>query len=105
MDTTAPYCPDCDATPPYVRCGSCGQVIEIAPVDILERVRADLKGASVKRQREVATAAGVPWSTLRKIVDRRTPNPLYDTVERLRVYYAKREEPAPALVPEAGAQP
>jgi predicted transcriptional regulator len=56
-------------------------------MDILELVRSDLKAASLARQNEVAKAAGVPWSTLRKIVDGDTRNPRYDTVERLRGYY------------------
>ena len=59
-------------------------------MDILEQVRSDLKGASLARQNEVADAAGVPWSTLRKIVDGDTENPRYDTVERLRAYYARQ---------------
>lgn len=69
-------------------------------MDILEQVRTDLTGATLERQREVAAAAGVPWSTLRKIVDRATENPRYDTVERLRAYYQARAEPAP-IGPEA----
>lgn len=56
-------------------------------MDILDLVRADLKGASLERQNEVAAGSGVPWSTLRKIVDRVHENPRYDTVERLRKYY------------------
>jgi predicted transcriptional regulator len=58
-------------------------------MDILEQVRSDLKGAPMVRQEEVAQATGIPWSTLRKIVDGDTENPRYDTVERLRKYYAQ----------------
>lgn len=57
-------------------------------MNIIEQVRADLKGATLARQHEVATASGVPWPTLRKIVDGDTENPRFDTVELLRTYYA-----------------
>jgi predicted transcriptional regulator len=50
-------------------------------------VRADLKGASLAKQNAVADACGVPWSTLRKIVDGDTDEPKYSTVEKLRAYY------------------
>lgn len=60
-------------------------------MDILQTVRADLQGATLVRQREVAVAIGIPWSTLRKIVDGATNNPRYDTVEQLRTYYARRK--------------
>lgn len=50
-------------------------------------VRADLKGASLAKQNAVADACGVPWSTLRKIVDGDTSEPKYGTVEKLRAYY------------------
>lgn len=63
-------------------------------MDFLEEVRNDLKGATLERQYEVAEAAGIPWSTLRKIVDGVSANPRYDTVERLRAYYAGRAEAA-----------
>ena len=67
-------------------------------MDILELVRTDLKDATLARQNEVAKAAGVPWSTLRKIIDGDTQNPRYDTVERLRAHYGnytgKREQAA-----------
>lgn len=63
-------------------------------MDILAKIRADLKGATLARQQEVADAAGVPWATLRKIVDGDTENPRYDTVERLRAYYEPRNEAA-----------
>jgi len=56
-------------------------------MDILETVRQDLSGASLERQRQIAAVMGVPWSTLRKIIDRATENPRYNTVERLRSYY------------------
>lgn len=58
-------------------------------MDILEMVRADLKGASMERQRTVAEGAGVPWSTLRKIVDSDTENPRYATVQLLAAYYER----------------
>ena len=69
-------------------------------MDILELVRGDLKGATLERQKAVAEAAGVPWSTLRKIVDRDTPNPRYDTVQRLVAYYAANP---PADQPQVAA--
>lgn len=62
-------------------------------MDILEQVRADLKEATLARQHEVAVATGIPWSTLRKIVDGDTENPRYDTVERLRKHYANNGAP------------
>jgi predicted transcriptional regulator len=65
-------------------------------MDILEMVRADLKGASMARQNEVADACGIPWATLRKIIDGDTADPRYSTVERLRAYYlSPRERAAP----------
>lgn len=57
-------------------------------MDILDVVRTDLKNATMERQKEVADGAGVPWSTLRKIVDKDTESPRYDTVKRLVAYYA-----------------
>lgn len=70
-------------------------------MDILEVVRADLKGATMERQREVAEATGIPWSTLRKIVDEDTESPRYDTVKRLVAYYEQREASAPPAAQEA----
>lgn len=67
-------------------------------MDILEIVRTDLKGAGLARQNQVAAACGVPWSTLRKIIDGDTANPRYETVEKLRAYYMsprERELPRP----------
>jgi len=58
-------------------------------MEILEIVRADLKGATLARQHEVAEGSGVPWGTLRKIVDGDTQNPLYETVRALAAYYQK----------------
>lgn len=69
-------------------------------MDILERVRSDLRGASLARQKEVAEAIGIPWATLRKIIDSNTTNPRYSTVEKLRAYYmsqAERSVPLPVL--------
>jgi predicted transcriptional regulator len=63
-------------------------------MDILQLVRSDLKGASIERQKAVAQGAGVPWSTLRKIVDADTENPRYDTVQLLTAYY-ERNPPEP----------
>ena len=71
----------------------------IAYMDILQLIRADLKGATLERQHAVADGAGVPWSTLRKIVDEATANPRYDTVERLRSWY-ERNPPAPTPTAE-----
>lgn len=62
-------------------------------MDILEIVRADLKGASMERQKAVAEGAGVPWSTLRKIVDSDTENPRYITVQLLAAYYERNPPP------------
>lgn len=64
-------------------------------MDILDTVRADLRGATLARQREVAEATKVPWGTLRKIVDGDTENPRYGTVEALRRYYASSPPPSP----------
>lgn len=64
-------------------------------MDIIETVRADLKGATMERQRAVADGAGVPWSTLRKIVDGATDNPRYDTVKSLADWY-ERNPPSAA---------
>lgn len=61
-------------------------------MDILAIVRADLKGATLARQNEVARSCGMPWSTLRKIVDGRTKNPRYNNVEALRAYYLSPRE-------------
>ena len=63
-------------------------------MDIIDTIRSDLKGATMERQRQVADGAGVPWSTLRKIVDGDTDSPRYDTVKRLAEYY-DRHPPAP----------
>ena len=59
-------------------------------MDVLKTVRDDLKGASLAKQREVASATNVPWSTLRKIVDGHTNNPRYETVRALESYYSAR---------------
>lgn len=64
-------------------------------MDIIETVRADLKEANMARQYEVADASGVPWSTLRKIIDGDTENPRYDTIKRLLAYYEKRATDTP----------
>jgi predicted transcriptional regulator len=75
-------------------------------MDILETLRADLSGATLARQHEVAQACGVPWPTLRKIIDKATTNPRYDTVERLRRYYmspAERCVTASDAVPQQAA--
>ena len=75
-------------------------------MDILETVRADLSGATLARQNEVAKACGVPWATLRKIVDGATTNPRYGTVERLRAYYmspAERGVTVPDSAPQQAA--
>jgi hypothetical protein len=61
-------------------------------MDILEIVRTDLKGGTVKRQREVAAACGMAWSTLRRIVDGSGCH--HATAEKLRGYYATQN---PAL--------
>ena len=58
-------------------------------MDILDIVRKDLKGATVKRQREVAAATGMAWSTLRRIVDGSSCH--YATAEKLRAYYAQHQ--------------
>lgn len=63
-------------------------------MDILEVVRGDLKEATIERQKEVADGAGVPWSTLRKIVDGDTTNPRYDTVRALVDYYVRNPPPS-----------
>lgn len=57
-------------------------------MDILDVVRADLKGATVKRQREVAAICGIAWSTLRRIVD--GSGCQHRTAEKLRGYYARQ---------------
>lgn len=77
------------------RLGACtnSRLWEQFGMDILSQVRADLKGASIARQEEVARAAGVPWATLRKIIDGATENPRYATVERLRAYYTPAAPP------------
>lgn len=51
--------------------------------------RADLKGAPVARMQEVADGSGVPYSTLRKIVDGRTQSPQYDTIKALAKWYTE----------------
>lgn len=65
-------------------------------MDILEVVRSDLKDATMERQHAVAVGSGVPWSTLRKIVDGDTTNPRYDTVRALVDYYARNPPSANA---------
>jgi hypothetical protein len=75
-------------------------------MDILDTVRSDLKGATMARQRQVADESGVPWPTLRKIVDGDTANPQWDTVKKLSTYYANNPpatRPAPDDAPKQQA--
>lgn len=39
---------------------------------------------------EVSSESGVPYHTLTKIAQRRTPNPRFDTVSRLHAYFSCR---------------
>lgn len=61
----------------------------LAVMSILSIVRADLRG-STTRQKAVAKACKIPWSTLRKIVDEHTNDPRMSTLEKLRKYYYGR---------------
>lgn len=65
-------------------------------------VRSDLKGATMARQREVADGAGVPWSTLRKIIDGDTQSPQYDTIKALWAWY-EANPPKPKAAAEAAS--
>lgn len=57
-------------------------------MDLLVKIRTDLNSKR-GRAREVADGTGLPLSTIYRIRDETTPtNPRYDTVEKLRVYYA-----------------
>lgn len=58
-------------------------------MNILETIRADLCGATVERQHDVAASMGVPFGTLRKIIDGRTANPRFDTVTKAVEHYRK----------------
>jgi hypothetical protein len=71
-------------------------------MDLLDIVRSDLKGASIARQQEVADACGIPWATLRKIIDGDTVDPRYSTVERLRTYYLSPRDRAAVPAQQSG---
>lgn len=68
--------------------------------EIFYIVRTDLKGATVKRQQEVARACGLAWSTLRRIVDG-DENIRYSTIQKLRAYYLA---PRTVTPPQAAQQ-
>lgn len=57
--------------------------------DFLVRVREDLQ--SPRRVGQVAEATGIPSKTLYNIKYGETENPRYDTVEKLRAFYAIEE--------------
>lgn len=59
--------------------------------DIIQIVRRHLRGSSSK-QKAVADACDIPWTTLRKIVNGETNDPRHKTVEKLRAYYLSRRE-------------
>jgi len=59
-------------------------------MDFLEMVRSDLKAKG--RPAEVAKAVGLPISLVYRIRSGETPNPRYDTVEKLRAFYRDKTQ-------------
>lgn len=55
-------------------------------MDSLALVRSRLEHATRQELKAVASFTGVPFHTLRKIVDGETRNPRYHTIEPLRRY-------------------
>ena len=60
-------------------------------MDILDTFRSDVRnsGRILARMHEVAAASGVAPNTLRNLLYGATTNPRYNTVERLRAFYAR----------------
>ena len=61
-------------------------------VDIIEKLRADLRGAKRKEVEARADEMNVPRGTLRKIVSGATENPRYHTVLAILADYERRED-------------
>lgn len=58
-------------------------------MDFMAMVRADLQAKG--RPVEVAKAVGLPVSVVYRIRNGETPNPRYDTVEKLRSFYERQQ--------------
>jgi transcriptional regulator with XRE-family HTH domain len=66
-------------------------------MDIIERLRSDLRGAKKSQIEALAVDMGIPKGTLTKIVNGQTPNPRYRTVKAIQSYYDRLPVSPPPL--------